>query len=250
MPGDELTSLIDVKGSPDGTQSLPKLGHGLSYHPDQNRTTANLGGQFIYTNSTNAYYVRTNSSRYIPILEDRVVGVIQDRVHVGDVLHYRVHVGAPHTVLLSSVAFQGATKRNKPNLALGSLVYARVIRQDEPCQLSCIAGARDPLPHKDWMTKESIYGELQGGTVRKISIGLARSLLDPQNAVLEELGSSLSFEVCIGVNGMVWVNSKNVEHTIVILNAIVNSEVLTEAQTRGMVRSLIKNTNSQSNSAS
>jgi hypothetical protein len=38
---------------------------------------------------------------------------------------------------------------------------------------------------KDWVTGECTYGELKGGTVLKISIGLARELLHPKNVVLE-----------------------------------------------------------------
>jgi hypothetical protein len=38
---------------------------------------------------------------------------------------------------------------------------------------------------KDWVTGECTYGELKGGTVLKISIGLAQELLHPKNVVLE-----------------------------------------------------------------
>jgi len=96
------------------------------------------------------------------------------------------------------------------------------------------------------MTNEGVYGELQGGTLCRIPIGLARELLHPANVVLTELGkaaarktSQLAFEIAIGVNGYLWIHSARPEYTILIQNAILNSQVLTEEQVRGMVQSLL-----------
>ena len=50
----------------------------------------------------------------------------------------------------------------------------------------------------------------------------------------------MKFEICIGVNGYVWVHSERPEYTILILNAIQNSEVMTETQVRTMVKTLVK----------
>jgi len=95
---------------------------------------------------------------------------------------------------------------------------------------------------KDWMTNEGTYGPLAGGTSFRISLGLARELLLPNNAVLAALDKSgIPFEIAIGVNGMVWVNSPEAEITIMILNALKNSEVMTEEQVRGMVKVMVKN---------
>ena len=112
--------------------------------------------------------------------------------------------------------------------------------------LSCQLGPHDAgVPRKDWMTNEGTYGELKGGTCRKIPLGLARELLYPKNLVLHELGKSIPFELCIGVNGFLWVHSTRPEYTILILNAIMNSQVLTEPQVRGMVKSLVETVNRQ-----
>ena len=89
------------------------------------------------------------------------------------------------------------------------------------------------------MTNEGTYGELKGGTCRKIPLGLARELLYPGNLVLLELSKSIAFEMCVGVNGFLWVHSSRPEYTILILNAIMNSQVLTEAQVIGMVKALV-----------
>ena len=95
---------------------------------------------------------------------------------------------------------------------------------------------------KDWMTNEGTYGPLNGGTSFRVSIGLTRELLLPDNAVLSALDKSgIPFEIAIGVNGMVWVNSPEPEITIMILNAIKNSEVMPEDKVRGMVKVMVKN---------
>ena len=95
---------------------------------------------------------------------------------------------------------------------------------------------------KDWMTDEGTYGELKGGSTMVVSTGLARELLKPTNVVLDALSLSLiPFEICIGVNGFLWVDSTSrPEYTIMILNAIANSEVMTEEQVRGMVKALLR----------
>jgi exosome complex component RRP40 len=178
-------------------------------------------------------------------VEDRVVGIVQDRVGSdgttgGD--WYRVDIGAAHLALLNNLSFEGATKRNKPHLQTGQLLYARVMDVGilDP-MLSCIPGPHDAgMPRKDWMTNEGCYGELRGGTCCKISTGLAHELLHPDNTVLAELAQSkLAFEVAIGVNGYLWIHSPLPEYTILVQNAIRNSEVLTEEQVRAMVKTLV-----------
>jgi exosome complex component RRP40 len=89
------------------------------------------------------------------------------------------------------------------------------------------------------MTNEGCYGELRGGTVCRITSGLARELLQPQNVVLSELSRRVAFEVAIGVNGYLWIHSSRPQYTIVIQNAILNSSVLTDEQVRAMVQSLV-----------
>ena len=255
LPGDDVTDRIKVSTN---KQKPTKLGKGLRYEgartPDENagncdeesrtRVIATCAGRL--EQRSNTYFVKQNTKRYRPSIEDRVVGIVEDRVASdgagGDV--YRVNIGGPHPALLSNLNFEGATKRNKPSLKPGTLIYARVTSNSTSVTdptLSCQLGPHDGgLPRKDWMTNEGTYGELKGGTCRRIQLGLARELLTPGNLVLMELSKyKIAFEVCIGVNGLLWVHSTRPEYTILILNAILNSQVLTEAQVRGMVKSLV-----------
>jgi exosome complex component RRP40 len=231
--------------------ALPKIGTGLRFDVGRNQIYATCPGRLEKRQTT--YYVQQNLRRYYqPALEDRVVGIVQDRAGSdgagGDL--YRVDIGASHLATVSNLsAFEGASKRNRPGLAPGQVLYARVAALHgngsnnssilDPT-LECRNGPHDAgVPRRDWMTNEGCYGELHGGTVCKISTGLARELLNPDNLVLNELARcKIAFEVAVGVNGMLWIHSVLPEYTVLIQNAIQNSEVLTEEQVRAMVKSV------------
>ena len=53
--------------------------------------------------------------KYIPAAQESVIGVITQKIGEG----YRVDIGSAHFASLDSLAFEGATKRNKPNLKVG-----------------------------------------------------------------------------------------------------------------------------------
>eukprot|EP00123_Amoebidium_parasiticum_P009822 comp19728_c0_seq1/m.23514 comp19728_c0_seq1/g.23514 ORF comp19728_c0_seq1/g.23514 comp19728_c0_seq1/m.23514 type:complete len:241 (-) comp19728_c0_seq1:720-1442(-) len=176
----------------------------------------------------NKYWVDSNYKRYVPVKDERVVGIVTDRL--GE--NYKVDIGTAQMATLDSLAFEGVTKRNRPNLQPGALVYARVSVADphmEP-QLVCV----------DSNLKASGMGELVGGYLVHCSLGLVRQLLASKCAVLTALGKEIPFEVAVGVNGRVWIRAKALEHTVVVANAIRNSEFMTDTQTQVMVRKLIQ----------
>ena len=51
-------------------------------------------------------------SRYIPAVEESVIGIITEKY--GE--NFAVDVGGPFTASLPVLAFEGATRRNRPNL--------------------------------------------------------------------------------------------------------------------------------------
>lgn len=85
---------------------------------------------------------------------------------------YRVSLNGTAQANLPKLAFDGASKKNKPDLQVGTAIYARIVtaaRAMEP-ELSCqvLSG-----PKKDWVTGESLFGELKAGLVSRCSTGLA-----------------------------------------------------------------------------
>lgn len=61
-------------------------------------------------------WVEGVAKRYVPAQRDIVLGTIIARHAEG----YRVDVGSAHAAALDALAFEGATKRSKPNLKVGS----------------------------------------------------------------------------------------------------------------------------------
>ena len=82
---------------------------------------------------------------------DQVVGVVEDRG--GE--HYRVNVFSGSPALLGRTSFDGATKRNRPDLRKGDVVYCKVSFAEPgmDTELTCesAAGVR-----KDWSSGEAV----------------------------------------------------------------------------------------------
>ena len=121
-----------------------------------------------------------------------------------------------HLCALPVLSFEGATKRSKPNLKVGTLIYAKVVQSDrhsEP-ELTCV----DPRTGKSEGLGELRVGEREEGicTIFNVSIGLATSLLSPSHPLLKTLSSHFTFEVAIGHNGIVWVRSATPRQLIAV----------------------------------
>ncbi len=119
-------------------------------------------------------------------------------------------------------------------------MYAHVSKTNKDLDPEITCEAPSNLTKKDWMTGLAIYGELSGGYVFKTSISLAKTLLKEDCFVLQSLGSFLAFEIAIGLNGVVWVHSKNPKNTTILANAILNSENMSESEMKVMVKQLVE----------
>jgi exosome complex component RRP40 len=95
------------------------------------------------------------------------------------------------------MAFEGATKRNKPNIAIGALVYARVVVANKhmEAELSCTS------PHfkKEWVTRQSLFGELEQGYAFRVSLRLARTyVLYNSHCLIINLLNNVSISISTG----------------------------------------------------
>ncbi|CEG40060.1 exosome complex exonuclease [Plasmopara halstedii] len=228
LPGDDVTTTVTK------TTRRVKLGAGLKQLHDERIVCTNAG--VLRYRPSNRYWIDYNYKRYTVSMDDNVIGIVTDR----NADFYRVNIGAAACATLGTLAFDGATKRNRPSLRLGSLVYARVSKSNPNVEPEITCEAPPSVTKKDWMTGLAIYGELNDGHVFKTSIGLAKSLLREDCQVLASLGMKLAFELAIGVNGVVWVNAKTTKNITIISNAILNSETMSPGHIDAMVSRLVE----------
>ncbi|KAJ2478244.1 exosome non-catalytic core subunit rrp40 [Coemansia sp. RSA 2131] len=220
VPGDVIDTHTEEE------ESVLRLGPGLIQQAG--KVNAIAAGVLHASSDTNHFWVVGNRRRYVPAEGEPVVGVVLGRHGEG----YRVDIGSAHDALLPLLAFEGATRRNKPNLAVGATVYARVSVANEMMdpELECF---------NSHTGKSEGYGELTQGFTFKCSLGMARRLLNAKAPVLNALGDQVPFEAAVGVNGRVWINAGAPEKTILVVNAIKNSEYLDGKQSKQMVKELL-----------
>jgi len=148
-----------------------KLGPGLLTVSNANDSTPQIistkAGQLHHSANGSKWWVENNSRQYVPASQESVIGSVVQRVGEG----YRVDIGSAHSASLDGLAFEGATKRNKPNLKVGSLVYARVslAHKDMEPELECFNAQT---------RKADGFGEVKGGFLIKCSLKMCRECVD------------------------------------------------------------------------
>ncbi|KAG8930115.1 exosome non-catalytic core subunit rrp40 [Tulasnella sp. 418] len=206
-----------------------KLGPGLIHVPETQSIVSTKVGVLGKNKKGNQLWVESNATRYSPAGQEPVIGVVIGRNSDG----YRIDIGGAHTASLDALAFESATKRNRPNIKVGALVYARVslAHKDMEPELECFDATT---------RKAEGFGELKGGFLTKCSLGLCRRLFDPTYFLLPTLGSKFPMEVVIGVNGRVWVKTPELRHTIAIARCIeaVDEQQLDQEKTKRFLNSL------------
>jgi exosome complex component RRP40 len=142
LPGDDVTEEVTR------LKKSIKIGTGLQQDGDHVAVTT--GGCLRYR-APATYYVESNLKRYIPNVGDHVVAMIEEKT--GD--YYRVNLLSGSMAVLHQLAFEGATKRNKPELGKGDIIYARVLTayKDVDAELVCTASSG---VNKEWTTGESV----------------------------------------------------------------------------------------------
>lgn len=138
---------------------------------------------------------------YAPKLDDFVIGTITQKS--GE--FYKLDINSYTSGLLNSIDFEGATKKTKPNLNVGDLVFCRIskINKFDAPSLSCVS----QLNNKNWASGESFFGPLKDGFVFKYDKHYAGELYRPDNYALNRLSDVCSYDIAIGHNGRYWINS-------------------------------------------
>lgn len=99
--------------------------------------------------------------------------------------------------MLDSVEFNGATKRNKPNLKVGDVIYAKVASVNK--FMAPVLTCKSKTCKKDWTSGESTYGDFKAGLDLTVHPQVLEQLR-ADRSVYEQLKKYLSFEVAIGAN--------------------------------------------------
>lgn len=216
LPGTEVAVVMPP---PAGAtkRAVVRLGGGLS---QRGRSLhGSKVGQLRMDAKRNKLWISGNQRRYVPVMDDMVIGVVIER-HSDE---YRLSINATDTATLSALAFEGATKKNKPNLLVGALVFCRVIRasRNMEAEVSCVEVGST----KSWLGGETLFGELKHGMVVRVSMALAHEL--PRGCpVLKVLGDRVPFESAVGANGRVWIRAGTVANTIKLCEAIKKADVM------------------------
>ncbi|KAH0565614.1 hypothetical protein GP486_001002 [Trichoglossum hirsutum] len=110
-------------------------------------------------------------------------------------------------------------ENNGGRLSAGSLVYARISLANKHVdpEIECVNPATG---------KSDGLGELKGGMLFDVSLGMSRRLMMPNPSaegsvvILDEIAEKVPFEIAVGRNGRVWVDAEGIAKTLVVGRAI------------------------------
>lgn len=224
IPGDDLSV---------PPQSETVIGPGLYSNPLTNEIIP-INAGLLETKSYNnrqTIHIESNSKRYIPSTGDFVIGVVTGTF--GDT--FRVSLSNFSSgVTLNSMSFPNATKKNRPNLKLGNLVYARVSNAEREIdvEIECL----DPTTGKD-----GGFGLLEGGYVFDVSLAFARTLLfEPNHELLNLLVKRCKFEIAIGLNGRIWIKADELKYTLALAKSIERAQTVRKSDFGSIINSTFK----------
>ncbi|XP_063992702.1 exosome complex component RRP40 [Diachasmimorpha longicaudata] len=163
--------------------------------------------------SPSIYYIDSYQRRYIPSRGETVVGIVTQKA--GDI--FKVDIGASDQASLSYLAFEGASKRNRPDVQIGDIVYAKLLiaSKDMESELVCV----------DSHGKKGKLGVLgPKGMLLSCSLNLVRKLLREDSPFFRAFGMEQPYELAVGMNGRVWINAKTVRETVALANGILAAE--------------------------
>lgn len=210
LPGDIA---VDIPKCASTTKVV--LGPGL--YNENNTVLINKCG-ILRKKSPNTYWVDCQQKRYIPSRGETVLGTVVNKG--GDV--FKVDIGASEHASLSYLAFEGATKKNRPDVNIGDVIFAKLLiasRDLEP-ELVCV----------DSHGKKGKLGVVSDGFVFNCSLNLVRKILNPKCPLLKALAKEYPYEIAAGMNGKIWIKARSTRETIAIANAILAAEFVVEEE--------------------
>ncbi|KAK9455974.1 hypothetical protein V1511DRAFT_496191 [Dipodascopsis uninucleata] len=195
------------------------------------------------TTSVATIYVESARGRYVPAIHDSIIGTVLGRFGDLEKAYYRISLPsctAPIGILSASAFANAGSRKTRPNLVPGTTVYARIsamsIALGEP-ELECF---------DERTGKDGGFGELKGGMIADVSVGMARRLLISSNSssrgssVVDVIGRSIPFEIVIGRNGRIWVDAGSCQATVAVLRSIQETSDMTTRDMERKVANILK----------
>lgn len=218
LPGDYSDEITAI-----GEKGKVILGPGLRKELDKVYMTK---AGVLRKRNPNTYWIDSHQKRYVPSRGENVIGIVVQKA--GDI--FRVDVGGSCSASLSYLSFEGATKKNRPDVAIGDVVYAKMLvaSKDMEPELICV----------DSHGKKGRLGVLSDGFVFKCSLNLIRKILNPNCPLIESIKNEWPFEIAAGMNGRIWIKAKTMRETIAVGNAILGSEYLSDDEIKSMCNNI------------
>ncbi len=239
--GSERARRIDEEGRP-----VVRLGNGLIHSAGDDIVAVRSG--ILTFGRPNRFWVECKQRRYVPVANHLVIGVITARLGDG----YKVDIGAAWSATIAVAGFEGTSKKNRPNLAVGDAIFARIsiASKDVEAELVCF----------DAEGNAEGFGEVKVGTACTAATtgagdevkGAAptyamlyegfcctytQSLQQVDNWLLTALGAMYAFEIIIGANGRLIVVAHEASHVITIANVIRAAQGRDRAAVEGLLKS-------------
>jgi len=201
LPGDEFHL---------GNGENVTIGPGLKYLPAKaglrNETVLVAKGGILAKRKPNVYFMDVRLRTYSTYKKDDVVGIIKQKK--GD--QYVVDIGTRDRVTLSKMAFEGATKKYRPDLKIGDCVFGKFLDlpPDYPLEITCVNS----------QGKAVGQGNLSEGFIAKVPVHMVNTLRSSatKGTFMAKVGAIVPLELVVGSNGYVWIKSKKVLTTILL----------------------------------
>nr|CDS33313.1 exosome complex component RRP40 [Hymenolepis microstoma] len=155
---------------------------------------------------------------------DRVLGVVKKKN--GDTFYLDIGCASP-AALNCLTGFEGASKKNRPDIRLKDVIFAAIAQADPDMEieLTCMneAGKASGMGILGRHEPGSVgnAGGMNLGVMIGCSLQLCRRLSDTANfPLIEKLSKRFAFEICVGCNGRIWLTARSARETMLLANTL------------------------------
>jgi exosome complex RNA-binding protein Rrp4 len=141
---------------------------------------------------------------YSPKVGDMVIGIITQKTYE----YFKLNISTNKDATLNSIDFEGATRKTRPNLNVGDIVFALVEKENKYSNVTLTC--KSEKNKKGWMTGESEFGELKDGKVFEMGRFLCLKFLDDKDLRKRLKECVKSLKIKIGMNGRIWIKADDI----------------------------------------